>query len=72
MPDLCVGIIGDVISRRDAKAFGLIVFMLKSVFCFCYHSHYLLLKLEAAQDGIYYPDESRTYIQPSIWVHQQA
>ena len=34
MPDLCVGVIGDITSRHDAKAFGLIVFVLGSVFCF--------------------------------------
>ena len=58
MPDLCVGVIGDVTSRRDAEAFGLIVFVLGSVLCFRYRSHYLLLKLRAAQDGIHRPDES--------------
>ena len=34
MPDLYVGVIGDVTSRRDAEAFNLIVFVLESVFCF--------------------------------------
>ena len=72
MPDLCVGVIGDVTSRHDAEAFGLIVFVLKNVFCFWYHSHYLLLKLQTAQDEIHRPDESHTHIQPSIWVHQRV
>ena len=31
MPDLCVGVIGDLTSCRDAEAFGLIVFVLGSV-----------------------------------------
>ena len=62
MPDLCVGVIGNLTSRRDTEAFDLIVFVLGSVFCFWYHFHYLLLKLRAAQDGIHRPDESRTYI----------
>ena len=31
MLDLCIGVIGDVTSRRDAEAFGLIVFVLGSV-----------------------------------------
>ena len=70
MPDLCVSVIGDVTSHRDAEAFGLIVFVLGSVFCFWYHSYYLLLKLQAGQDGIHRPDKSHTHIQPSIWVHQ--
>ena len=36
MPDLCVDVIGKVISCRDAKLFGMIVFLLGSVFCFWY------------------------------------
>ena len=62
MPDLCVGVIGNVISRQGAEAFGLIVFVLGSVFCFWYHFYQLLLKLRAAQDGIHCLDESCTYI----------
>ena len=69
MLDLCLGVIGNVTSRCNAEAFGLIVFVLESVFCFQYHSHYLLLKLRAAQDGIHRPDESRIHIQSFIWVH---
>ena len=34
MPDFCVGVIGDVISRRDAEAFGLNVFVFGSVLAF--------------------------------------
>ena len=48
MLDLCVSVIDNITSRRDARAFGLIVFVLGSVFCFWYHSHYLLLELQAA------------------------
>ena len=39
MSDLCVGVIGDVTSCRDAEAFGLIVFVLGSVLYFWYHFH---------------------------------
>ena len=39
MPDLCVGVIGDVTSRRDVEAFGLIVFVLKSVLYSRYNFH---------------------------------
>ena len=42
MPDLCVGIIGNVTSRRDAEAFGLIVFVLGSVLFFWYCSSIIL------------------------------
>ena len=66
MPDLYIGVISDVTSRCDVEAFSLIVFVLGSVFCFQYHSHYLLFKLQAAQDGIDCPDELHTHIQPSI------
>ena len=37
MPDFCVAITGNVTYRYDVEAFGLIVFMLGSVFCFWYH-----------------------------------
>ena len=36
---LTFGVIGDVTSFRDAEAFGLIVFVLGSVFCFWYRFH---------------------------------
>ena len=39
MLDLCVGVISNVISCRDAEAFGLIVFVLESVLCFWYGFH---------------------------------
>ena len=39
MPNLCVGVIGDVTSCRDVEAFGLIVFVLGSVLCFRYRFH---------------------------------
>ena len=40
MPDLRVGVIGNVTPRRNAGEFGLIIFILGSVFCFWYR--YLL------------------------------
>ena len=41
MSDLCVGVIDNVTSCRDVEAFGLIVFVLASVFYFGNRSHYL-------------------------------
>ena len=38
MPDLCVDAIGNMIFYHDAEAFGLIVFVLESVFYFWYYS----------------------------------
>ena len=54
MPDLYIGVIGNVTSRHDTKAFGLILFVLGSVFCFWYHSHYLPLEVQAVQDIIHH------------------
>ena len=39
MLDLSVGVFGNVTSRHDAEAFGLIVFVLESVLCFWYYFH---------------------------------
>ena len=47
MPNLCVDVIGNVTTCCDAKAFGLIVFVLKSILCFRYHFHYLPLEIQA-------------------------
>ena len=50
MPDLGIAVIGDVTSRCDAEAFGLIVFVLERVFYFWYQSHSLPLEVQAVQD----------------------
>ena len=39
-----------------------LIFVLGSVLCFRYRSHYLLLKVRAVQDVIHLPNESRTCI----------
>ena len=68
MPDLCIGVIGDVTSRRDAEAFGLIVSVLGSVLFFWYCSSIILtdLRIRAVQDVIHFTHESRTHIRSSI------
>ena len=43
MLDLWIGVIGDVTSCRNAEAFGLIVIVLESVFCFWYCFHLSVL-----------------------------
>ena len=40
--------------------------MLRIILCFKNCSHYQLVKLQVAQDGIYQPDEPYTQMQPSI------
>ena len=49
----------------------LIVFVLGSVLCFWYHSHYLLFKVRAIQDMIHFLNESRMCIQLSIKIYQR-
>ena len=71
MPDLCVDVIGNVTSCHDAETFGLIVFVLASVFCFQYHFYYLLFEVQAVQDVIHLPDESRTCIQSSTKIYMR-
>ena len=61
--------INNLTSCRNAKGFALIVFVLGSVLCFWYRFHYLPLKVQAVQDVIYLPNESRTYIKSSIKIY---
>ena len=65
MPELCVGVIGNVTSCRDAEAFGLIVFMLRSIFCFRYDFHYLLFEVWAVHDVIHHLNHAPTSNYPS-------
>ena len=73
MPNLCIGVIGNVTSRRDDETFGLIVFVLGSVFFFWYRSSIILtdLRIRAVQDIIHFTHESRTCIQSSIKTRPQ-
>ena len=49
MPELCVGVIGDVTFRRNAEAFDLIVSVLGSVLYFQNRFHYLPSKSERSK-----------------------
>ena len=58
MPDLCVGVIGNITSCCDAEVFGLIIFVLKNISAFDIVFTYLLLEVRVVQDVIHCPDES--------------
>ena len=62
MPDLCAGVIGNITSCCDAEAFGLIVFVLGSVFYFWYCFHYLFFEVQTVQDVIHFTFQSRTWV----------
>ena len=63
MPDLCVSIIGNVISCYDAEAFGLIIFVLGSFLFFWNSSN---SKVQMVQDVIHRLDEPKSCIWPFI------